>query len=145
MNNARPINIRQIDHVVIRVVDLDDMIAWYKNVLGCELERGPGNYRIAQLRAGGSLIDLVDANGPFGKKAGALPDHSAPTVDHVCLQVSPWNTENIESQLRKYGVQFGEVGDRYGATGMGPSIYLKDPEGNTIELKGVSEFQSATG
>ena len=144
MNNAKPINIRQIDHVVIRVVDLDDMIAWYENVLGCELERGPGDYRIAQLRAGGALIDLVDANGPFGKKAGAPPDHSAPTVDHVCLQVSPWNTEDIESQLRKNGVQFGEVGDRYGATGMGPSIYLKDPEGNTIELKGVSEVQSAT-
>jgi len=144
MNKSNPINIRQIDHVVIRVVDLDHMTTWYCDVLGCKLERGPGDYRIAQLRAGNSLIDLVDVHGQFGRKAGAPPDHSAPNVDHVCLQVDPWNSEKIESQLKKHGVQFGEIQDRYGATGSGPSMYLKDPEGNTIELKGVFESQSAT-
>ena len=68
MKSENPIKIRQIDHIVIRVIDLDNMVDWYRDVLGCELERGPGDYRLAQLRAGGSLIDLVDANGPFGKK-----------------------------------------------------------------------------
>ncbi len=139
MSSTVPINIRQIDHVVVRVVDLDNMINWYLDVLGCKLERGPGDYRIAQLRAGSSLVDLVDANGPFGRKAGKQPDHKAPNMDHMCLQVSPCDTAAIEAQLHRHGVEFGEVGDRYGATGMGPSIYLKDPEGNTIELKGIKE------
>ena len=138
MSTSMPINIQQIDHVVIRVIDLDRMVNWYENVLGCRLERGPGNFRIAQLRAGSSLIDLVDANGPFGRERGSPPDHNAPNMDHVCLQVRPWNTEAIEAQLRKYDVNFGEVSNRRGATGQGPSIYLQDPEGNTIELKGVT-------
>jgi len=137
MSTNNPINIKQIDHIVIRVMNLEKMIAWYETVLGCELERGPGDFRLAQLRAGNSLIDLVDANSDFGRKAGLEPDHGAPTMDHVCLQVQPWNTQDIETQLRNHSVEFGEVSERYGAEGMGPSLYLKDPEGNTIELKGV--------
>ena len=139
MKLEKPINVRQIDHVVIRVVNLDNMMAWYRDVLGCELERGPGDYRLAQLRAGGSLIDLVDANGPFGKKGGTLPDSNAQNMDHVCFQVDPWDTEAIQAQLQTHNIEFGEVGERYGATGVGPSIYLKDPEGNSIELKGITE------
>ena len=136
MSAANPINITYIDHVVIRVEALDTMIAWYRDVLGCKLERGPGDYRLAQLRAGNSLIDLVDANGPLGKKTDGPPNHKAPNMDHVCFQVEPWDTEAIEAQLRHHDVEFGEVGNRYGASGMGPSIYLKDPEGNAVELKG---------
>ena len=139
MKSENPINVQQIDHVVIRVVDFDNMVAWYRDVLGCELERGPGDYRLAQLRAGGSLIDLVDANGPFGKKGGTLPDSNAQNMDHVCFQVDPWDTETIQAQLQTHNIEFGEVGERYGATGVGPSIYLKDPEGNSIELKGITE------
>ena len=136
MTTANPINISQIDHVVIRVNDLENMIAWYRDVLGCNLERGPGDYRLAQLRAGSSLVDLVDANGPLGKQAGDLPDRNAPNMDHLCFQVVPWDTDVIQAQLSWHDVEFGDVGNRYGASGMGPSIYLKDPEGNTIELKG---------
>ena len=137
MENANAINVLQIDHVVIRVTDLDKMVAWYSEVLGCQLERGPGEFRLAQLRAGSSLIDLVDANGPLGEQAGGEPAHDAPNMDHVCLQVRPWNPKAVAAQLRKHGVDFGDVAERYGATGMGPSIYLRDPEGNTVELKGV--------
>ena len=59
MKQANPINITHIDHVVIRVKDLQNMIMFYQNVLGCKLERGPGEGGLAQLRAGHSLIDLV--------------------------------------------------------------------------------------
>ena len=61
MKQANPINITHIDHLVIRVNDLENMIAFYRDVLGCNLERGPGEAGLAQLRAGHSLIDLVDA------------------------------------------------------------------------------------
>ena len=128
MNQANPINITHIDHVVLRVDDLQKMIAFYRDVLGCKLERGPGNGGLAQLRAGLSLIDLVVADA----------DHSAPNMDHVCFQIAPWDAEAVQEQLRRHDVSFGEVADRYGASGVGPSIYLNDPEGNTIELKGVS-------
>ena len=136
MNQANPINIALIDHVVLRVNDLDKMVKFYCDVLGCKLERGPGKFLLAQLRAGQSLIDLVDAGGPVGKKGGDSPDHSAPNMDHVCLRVDPWDNEAIQAHLESHNVDAGPIGTRYGAGGTGPSLYLRDPEGNTVELKG---------
>jgi catechol 2,3-dioxygenase-like lactoylglutathione lyase family enzyme len=135
MKPANPINITHIDHVVIRVNNLENMIAFYQDVLGCQLERGPGEAKLAQLRAGQSLIDLVDANGPFGRKGGAAPDQNAPNMDHLCLQLSAWDPEAIQEHLKENKVEFGEIAIRYGALGNGPSLYLRDPEGNTVELK----------
>ena len=136
MKKANPINITHIDHVVIRVNDLKNMIAFYQDVLGCKLERGAGEGRLAQLRAGNSLIDLVDANGPLGQAGGNRPAHAAPNMDHVCFQVQPWDTNTIKSHLEQQGIASGDIASRYGASGMGPSIYLRDPEGNGVELKG---------
>ena len=133
---ANPINITCIDHVVIRANDLDTMMAFYLDVLGCKLERGPGELGLAQLRAGQSLIDLVDVCGPLGLAGGDAPDRNSPNMDHVCLQVHPWNEDSIVDHLASHGIEGNEVSMRYGALGMGPSIYLQDPEGNTVELKG---------
>ncbi len=138
MSAANPINVTGIDHVVIRVNNLDTMTAWYRDVLGLKLERGPGELGLAQLRAGRSLLDLVDADGELGRQGGAAPDHSAPNMDHVCFQLEPFDTDAIQAQLRRHGVEFGDTAKRYGASGTGPSIYLSDPEGNTVELKGRS-------
>lgn len=136
MDTANPINIHVIDHVVIRARDLQTMIAFYRDVLGCRLERGPGDLGLAQLRAGLSLIDIVDARSELGRQSGDVPDGCAPNMDHVCLQVAPWDAEAIREHLTRHGVKAGETASRYGATGMGPSIYIEDPEGNTVELKG---------
>ena len=131
-----PINVTRIDHVVIRCVDLPAMLAFYRDVLGCGLERGPGDIGLMQLRAGDSLIDLVDISGKLGG-SGEPPAATAPNMDHVCLQVHPWNEAAILDHLAANGVHHGAVATRFGATGQGPSIYLEDPEGNTIELKGT--------
>ena len=140
MKQANPINITHIDHLVIRVNDLENMIAFYRDVLGCNLERGPGEAGLAQLRAGHSLIDLVDAGGPLGQQSGDRPDHAAPNMDHVCFQLQPWDADAIEAHLGRHGVSMGTVSSRYGASGMGTSVYLRDPEGNTVELKGTSDY-----
>jgi len=136
MKQPNPINIRLIDHVVLRVDNLEKMAAFYGGVLGCRLERGPGTIGLAQFRAGQSLIDLVDANGPLGRQGGDTPDHDAPNMDHFCLQIEPWNADEIIRHLDQHGVETSPVESRYGARGQGPSIYIKDPEGNTVELKG---------
>lgn len=137
ISKPNPINIVLIDHVVIRVRDLDRMVAFYSEVLGCRLEKGPGELGLAQLRAGNSLIDLLDSAGRLGREGGDPPNHEAPNMDHVCLQVSPWDEQRITTHLQRHGVEFGEVASRYGAGGKGPSIYLSDPEGNRVELKGA--------
>jgi glyoxylase I family protein len=137
MNQEHPINIRLIDHVVIRVQDLVRMIDFYCGVLGCRLERGPGKNGLAQLRAGDSLIDLVDASGPLGRQGGGRPHAEGCNMDHVCLQVQPWDADAISNHLKKHDVEVGDVVTRYGALGNGPSLYIKDPEGNGVELKGT--------
>ncbi|NNE04752.1 MAG: VOC family protein [Xanthomonadales bacterium] len=137
MREPNPINIALVDHVVLRVKDLEKMLRFYCDVLGCRLEKGPGEIGLAQLRAGLSLIDLVDANGSLGRQGGGPPDHDAHNMDHVCLQVQPWNPAAILAHLEKHDVEAGEIARRYGASGQGPSMYLRDPEGNTVELKGT--------
>ncbi len=104
MHRANPINIHVIDHVVLRVNDLENMIIFYTEVLGCRLERRAGKVGLVQLRAGISLIDLVDVSGPLGRAAGKAPDPAAPNMDHFCLQVMPWNPDAILADLEAHGV-----------------------------------------
>lgn len=135
---ANPIAVACIDHVVIRVDNLEEMIAFYTTVVGCTLVGEPGDMRLAQLSAGSSLLDLVDASGPIGKEGGNPPDRNAQNMDHVCLQLETWDTDAITAHLEDHDVGAGEVLTRYGAGGYAPSMYIRDPEGNNIELKGPS-------
>jgi catechol 2,3-dioxygenase-like lactoylglutathione lyase family enzyme len=130
------IAIREIDHIVLRVVDLDAMIAFYCNVLGCRIERRQDAIGLVQLRAGASLVDLVPVDGKLGKMGGAPPGREGRNLDHVCFRVEPFDEPAIRAHLVAHGVPTGPAESRYGAEGEGPSIYLHDPEGNMIELKG---------
>jgi glyoxylase I family protein len=128
MRQPHPINIRSIDHVVIRVTNLEAMVDFYCDVLGCRLEKGPGKVKLAQLRAGDSLIDLVDADSTLGRKSGGVPDHEVPNMDHICLQVQPWDVDAIRDHLTRQGVQVGEAVARYGTLGFGSSLYVRVPK-----------------
>lgn len=133
------IHVRDIDHVVLRVKDLQAMQHFYEGVLNCPVEKANEEIGLIQLRAGGSLIDLVPVEGQLGRMGGAAPGEEGHNVDHVCLRLEPFDAEAIRRYLEEQGVAPGEVARRYGAEGMGPSIYISDPEGNTIELKGPPE------
>lgn len=133
---ATPFHIAGLDHVVLRVRDMQRMVAFYRDVLGCPLDKVQEKLGLWQLRAGRTLIDLVDVNGELGRMGGSPPGREARNMDHFCLRVDPFDGEAIRGYLRTQGVAPGEVKSRYGADGEGPSIYLEDPEGNTVELKG---------
>lgn len=130
------INITHIDHLVLRVVDLDRMVAFYVGVLGCSIERRQDAIGLVQLRAGSSLVDLVPVDGKLGSAGGAAPGKEGRNMDHFCFRVEPFDEAAIRRQLAAAGVDAGPVESRYGAEGEGPSIYLSDPEGNVVELKG---------
>lgn len=125
-----------LDHVVLRVKDMPRMVRFYREVLGCGLERERAALGLIQLRAGQSLIDLVAVDGELGKKGGAAPGIEGHNMDHLCLRVEPFEAGEIASHLLAHGVVPGETKSRHGAEGIGPSLYLSDPDGNTIELKG---------
>jgi catechol 2,3-dioxygenase-like lactoylglutathione lyase family enzyme len=128
--------IQAIDHVVLRVTDLDRMLGFYVDVLGCTLEKEKEKIGLYQLRAGSSLIDLVTVEGELGRAGGRGPGPEGRNLDHFCLRVEPFDAEAIMVWLAKCGAEPGQVESRYGAQGQGPSIYVADPEGNVVELKG---------
>ncbi len=133
---APPFRLRDIDHVVLRVGDVAKMRAFYEGVLGCTLEKVQAHIGLTQLRAGRSLIDLVDIAGPIGREGGAAAGPEGRNMEHFCLIVEPFEPEAIAAHLAAHGVEPGSLANRYGAEGEGPSLYLKDPEGNGVELKG---------
>lgn len=133
---APALRIRAIDHVVLRVVDLERMLRFYGEVLGCTLERRQDQLGLVQLRAGSALVDLVPVDGILGAMGGAAPGREGRNLDHVCFRIDVFDEAALRAHLAAHGVEAGPAGSRYGAEGEGPSIYLQDPEGNTIELKG---------
>jgi glyoxylase I family protein len=128
--------IREIDHLVLRVSDLEKMLQFYCTALGCTVERRQDAIGLVQLRAGRSLLDLVPVDGKLGRAGGVAPGSGGRNLDHFCFRVEPFDEAVIRSRLREYRIPAGPVETRYGAEGEGPSIYVTDPEGNVVELKG---------
>ena len=137
------LRIKQLDHVVLRVSDLPAMRRFYCDVLGCTVEREREELGLYQLRAGDALIDLVPVDGPLGLKGGAAPGTEGRNMDHFCLTIEPFDAEVIAAHLRAHGADPAPVASRFGANGQGPSIYVPDPEGNIVELKGPPDPASA--
>lgn len=133
------IHIREIDHVVLRTRDQEALVRFYCDVLGCTIERSQDPIGLVQLRAGRSLIDIVGVDGTLGRKGGRAPDAEGRNMDHVCLRVEPFDADAIERHLAAHGVAIADSGLRYGAEGEGFSLYIEDPEGNAVELKGPSD------
>ena len=130
------IRIAGLDHVVLRVADLEAALHFYVTVLGCPEERRLDELGLVQLRAGASLIDLVPVDGELGARGGAAAGREGRNMDHFCLQVADWDESAIRAHLGAHGIDAPESGTRYGAEGNGPSIYISDPDGNVVELKG---------
>jgi glyoxylase I family protein len=125
-----------LDHLVLRVANLPRMLAFYRDVLGMSLEREQAPIGLTQLRAGNALIDLITLDGVLGKLGGAGPGAEGRNLDHFALGVEPWDEPALRAHLAAHGVEIVDSGQRYGAQGNGPSLYIRDPEGNTVELKG---------
>ncbi len=125
-----PFKTAELDHLVLRCRDQTAMLAFYTEVIGLNEERRVDAIGLIQLRAGSSLIDLIPA---AARSAGAGRD-----LDHFCLGVEIADLRSAIDYLRGRGVEVaGEPATRYGARGVGLSIYIRDPEGNLVELKQI--------
>ena len=130
-----PFALHGLDHVVLLVDDMAAAQRFYTEVVGCTVDRALPRYGMLQLRAGAALIDLVETSGPEG--AWAKPEVAGGrNMDHVALATGPWEPEALRAHLAAHGVEIVEEGVRYGASGEGYSIYVRDPAGNVVELKG---------
>ena len=131
-----PIRIKDIDHVVLRVKDVERAVGFYCDVLGCTVDRERGDLGLYHLRAGRAFIDLVDIKGKLGREGGGAARAKGRNMDHVALSVENFDEGAIRADLHSHGIEAEEAVERYGAEGEGPSIYIEDPDGNIVELKG---------
>ena len=132
-----------LDHVLLRIENKETMLDFYLNVLGCTQERQLDNLGLIQLRAGASLIDLVPTTSPLGQNGRGVPLQQHANLDHLCLRIEPFDEAAIRAHFTRHGYDIEAAAVRYGADGFGPSIYVYDPEGNTVELKGPPSAQQA--
>jgi catechol 2,3-dioxygenase-like lactoylglutathione lyase family enzyme len=123
--------VKGFDHLVLSVQDVDRSLKFFQDILGLKAERleeyrkGEAPFPSVRLSAT-SVIDLVRSKEP----------RHGQNVDHFCLIVEPTDLEALASGLKGKGVEVvGTTGRRWGAQGWGVSLYIKDPDGNTIELK----------
>ena len=131
--------VERIDHVVLRVADPDRSIDFYRQVLGCDVVKRRDDLGLVHVRVGASMIDLVRVDGPLGRNGGVGPGKEGRNMDHLCLRIEPFNESEIIAHLEAHGVEHSAKAQvNFGAEGDGPSIYLFDPDGNEIELKGQS-------
>ena len=133
---SSPVEVLGLDHVVLRVADIEASIDWYKRVLGCTVERRIENFGLYQLRAGTNLIDLVPVDSKAGKPGGAASGKTRRNMEHFALRLVAFDERKLRRYFKRRGVEVGEIARRYGADGHSPSLYLTDPDGNTVELKG---------
>ena len=125
-----------LDHIVLRTERYRELIDFYCDIIGCTLERETSaEFGLTQLRAGSGLIDIVDVNGELGKKGGPAPGADGNNLDHFCLQIEAFDESELIDYLQSRGIDCGEFHERYGAQGMGRSLYIEDLDGNTVELR----------
>ena len=137
--NKRPINIIALDHIVLRTSQINNMLHFYQDILGCVIEREKLDIGLTQLRAGSALIDIVTVDSELGRMGGKAPQQNGRNVDHFCLQVTAFNENELIEYLHQNKIQTPNFTERYGAQGYGRSLYIQDPEGNTVELKPYNE------
>jgi len=132
-----PPRVLGMDHVVLRVRDLKRSIRFYRRVLGLEVIHRQPKLGLVHVRAGAQLIDLVDLKGPLGRAGGAAPrPRGGRNMDHLALCLARFDEKRLRAHLRRRGIAMGEPRLRFGAAGDGPSVYIEDPDGNVVELKG---------
>jgi catechol 2,3-dioxygenase-like lactoylglutathione lyase family enzyme len=132
------IRVAKIDHLVLRSANVPEMVRFYEGVLGCRVERSlPPETGLTQLRAGDALIDIVAVDSALGRAGGGSPGLTENNLDHFCLQLEQISRQELRGWLEAHGVTCGEFETRYGAAGYGPSVYVTDPDGNTVELRGA--------
>jgi glyoxylase I family protein len=129
--------LKGIDHVVIRVRQLGPMLHFYCDILGAVLTKQNPEIGLYHLAVGSSLIDLIPSDGKLGIKGGRPPSKQGHNVDHIAIKITSFDEKKIRTYLVKHGIKLDAAVNRFGAEGDGPSIYIKDPENNGIELKGV--------
>ena len=139
---AVPFTMVGLDHVVLRTANMDRLRAFYE-LLGCTVVRDAlDSLGLLQLRLGASILDLLDVHGPLAARANDQfpPDTAARNLDHFAVRIEPFDEAAIVAFCEGHSIPCQLPGQPLlGAEGIGPAIYITDPDGNRLELKGPAD------
>jgi catechol 2,3-dioxygenase-like lactoylglutathione lyase family enzyme len=116
-----------MDHIVLRVADVERSLAWYRDELGLQPER------VEEWRDGKILFPSVRVDATTVIDLLAAPRGDEPNVDHVCLVIEPEDLDALAASGR-FDVVAGPS-RLWGAQGDGTGLYVRDPDGNLVELR----------
>ena len=137
---AIPFAFEQLDHLVLRTEHIETLRDFYM-LLGCQIvEDRTRTIGLLQLSLGNSMLDLVDVNGELGRAGGSGPGPVGRNLDHFAVRVAPFDAKEIMEFFKQNGIKAIQASQLLlGADGYGPAIFIEDPDGNRIELKGPTE------
>ena len=130
-----PFVLEGIDHILLLVNGMKPAVEFYTGVLGCTVEGALPQYGMLQLRAGAALIDLADISVPEASWAKP-PVAGGRNFDHLCLALGAHDEAKLRRHLARHHVEIIEEGVHGGRRRESLSLYIRDPSGNVIELKG---------
>ncbi len=133
-----PFHLAGIDHVVFLVTDLEKAVAFYQQVLGCQMGYSYPEKGMEQVWCGASLIVLWDTTHP-GAVSVRPPVEGGRNVDHICIATGPFELGAMRAHLARHKVEIEREAKHGGARGVGHAVYFRDPFGNKIELKGPAD------
>ncbi len=129
------VTITEMDHIVLRVKDVETSLRFYSETLGMKTER------VEQWRAGEIRFPSVRLNDDtiidfFASNQEPIGRDGARNLDHYCMVIEPTDMEELKSKFEAIGVgiQAGP-GKRWGSHGDGISLYIYDPDDNVVELR----------
>ena len=129
------VTITEMDHIVLRVKDVDESLRFYSELLGLPVERveqwRAGEVRFPSVRINAdTIIDL------FASDQETISKEGARNQDHYCMVIEPTDMEALKAGFEALGVgiQAGP-GKRWGSHGDGISLYIYDPDNNVVELR----------
>ena len=133
---SRPlVTITEMDHIVLRVSDVEASLSFYSEILGLPVERvdqwRAGEVRFPSVRLNAdTIIDLFASDQePIGKEG-------AKNQDHYCMVIEPTDMEALKAEFEAIGVEIqAGPGKRWGSHGDGISLYIYDPDDNVVELR----------
>ena len=122
------VRVTGFDHLVIRTADVERSLAWYCDELGLE------PVRVDEWRRGEVLFPSVRIDERTIVDLLAA-DRTGENVDHLCLVVEATDLAALAASGRFEVVGEGAVDGLFGAQGFATSLYVRDPDGNTVELR----------
>ena len=129
------VKITEMDHIVLRVKDVEESLRFYTEILGMGSER-VDQWRAGEIRFPSARINADTIIDFFGSDQEPIGKEGVKNQDHYCMVIEKTDMEALKARFEAIGVDIqAGPGKRWGSHGDGISLYIYDPDNNVVELR----------